>query len=110
MPHKLKEGVEVLLHVAVLVADDVAPLHHHVVQRYVGVVQRRLLEVRQPVVEVPQQQVQVRELVPHPVQRVRLVDEQVLQLLRVFGQRFVQRLRPAQELVDLLHVRFALRA
>lgn len=34
----LEEGVEVLLEVAVLVANYVAPLHHHVVQGYVGVV------------------------------------------------------------------------
>ena len=48
----LEEGIEVLLEVGMLIADDVAPFHKHVVEGDVGVVEDGLPVVRHSVVKV----------------------------------------------------------
>lgn len=50
-----EERFEVFLEVGVLVSDDVAPLDHHVIESYIGIVQGGLFVCRKAVIIVPQQ-------------------------------------------------------
>ncbi len=90
VPDVSEKGVEVLLHISVLVLHYVPPLHHHIIQSYVCVVEYWLPAAGHSIVEIFQQYVEICELVAYSVQGVRLVDEGVLEYLGVSCNTFVE--------------------